>query len=72
MVDSPEHLDLIERAVPSPAAPVRVCLDMDAGFHLAGGRVKIGPKRSGGAHAAPGRGAGARGGRPRRASSWRG
>ena len=46
MVDSPEHLDLIERAVPSPAAPVRVCLDLDAGFHLAGGRVKIGPKRS--------------------------
>ena len=46
MMDSPEHLDLIERTVPSPAAPVRVCLDMDAGFHMAGGRVKIGPKRS--------------------------
>ena len=46
MVDSVEHLDLIARAVPSPAAPVRVCLDMDAGFHMAGGRVKIGPKRS--------------------------
>ena len=46
MVDSAAHLDLIERAVPSPAAPVRVCLDMDAGFHMAGGRVKIGPKRS--------------------------
>ncbi len=46
MVDSAEHLDLIERALPSPAAPIRVCLDMDAGFHMAGGRVKIGPKRS--------------------------
>jgi len=46
MVDSPAHLDLIERAVPSPAAPIRVCLDMDAGFRMAGGRVRIGPKRS--------------------------
>ncbi|HYI38071.1 MAG TPA: amino acid deaminase/aldolase [Thermoleophilaceae bacterium] len=46
MVDSPAHLDLIQRAVPSPAAPIRVCLDIDAGFHLAGGRLKIGPKRS--------------------------
>ena len=46
IVDSAAHLDLIERAVPAPAAPIRVCLDMDAGFHIAGGRVKIGPKRS--------------------------
>ncbi len=43
MVDSTEHLDLIAQAT---KAPIRVCLDVDAGFWLAGGRVKIGPKRS--------------------------
>lgn len=43
MVDSVEHLDLIESAT---AHPVRLCLDLDAGYWRAGGRVKIGPKRS--------------------------
>lgn len=43
MVDSVEHLDLIERATDNP---VRLCLDLDAGYWPAGGRVKIGPKRS--------------------------
>lgn len=43
MVDSVEHLDLIEHATDKP---VRVCLDLDAGYWRAGGRVKIGPKRS--------------------------
>lgn len=43
MVDSVEHLDLIESAT---AQPVRLCLDLDAGYWRAGGRVKIGPKRS--------------------------
>ena len=43
MVDSVEHLDLIERATDNP---VRLCLDLDAGYWRAGGRVKIGPKRS--------------------------
>ncbi len=46
MIDSPAHLDLIERAAPAPAAPVRVCMDIDAGYALAGGRLRIGPKRS--------------------------
>ncbi|MBA2256252.1 MAG: amino acid deaminase/aldolase [Thermoleophilaceae bacterium] len=46
MVDSTEHLDLIEAATPGRRAPVRVCIEIDVGFHLAGGRVKIGPKRS--------------------------
>ncbi len=46
MVDSADHLDLIERAAPSPAAPIRVCLDIDASFRMAGGRVRVGPKRS--------------------------
>jgi D-serine deaminase-like pyridoxal phosphate-dependent protein len=39
MVDSREHLDLI----PGPA---RVCLDVDAGWWLLGGRIRIGAKRS--------------------------
>jgi D-serine deaminase-like pyridoxal phosphate-dependent protein len=43
MVDSVEHLDLIEAAT---TRPVRLCLDLDAGYWRAGGRVKIGPKRS--------------------------
>lgn len=43
MVDSVEHLDLIEAAT---REPVRLCLDLDAGYWRAGGRVKIGPKRS--------------------------
>jgi D-serine deaminase-like pyridoxal phosphate-dependent protein len=46
MVDSIEHLELIEAAVGPTAAPLRVCLDFDASFWLAGGRVKIGPKRT--------------------------
>ncbi|ORB47460.1 amino acid deaminase/aldolase [Mycobacterium persicum] len=43
MVDSVEHLDLIENAT---TKPLRLCLDLDAGYWRAGGRVKIGPKRS--------------------------
>jgi D-serine deaminase-like pyridoxal phosphate-dependent protein len=46
MVDSAEHLDLIDRAVGEVAAPLRVCLDFDASFWLAAGRVKIGAKRT--------------------------
>ena len=46
MVDSAEHLDLIEAAVGPAGAPVRVCLDFDASLWLAGERVRIGPKRS--------------------------
>jgi D-serine deaminase-like pyridoxal phosphate-dependent protein len=45
MVDSSEHLDLIEAAVQG-AGPVRVCLDFDASLWLAGGRLKVGPKRT--------------------------
>ena len=43
MVDSVEHLDLIQGAT---SHPVRLCVDLDAGYWRAGGRVKIGPKRS--------------------------
>jgi len=46
MVDSIAHLDLIDAAAPSRRAPVRVCIEIDVGFRLARGRVKIGPKRS--------------------------
>jgi D-serine deaminase-like pyridoxal phosphate-dependent protein len=41
MVDSRAHLDLVERC-----GGARVCLDVDAGWWTAGGRVKVGVKRS--------------------------
>jgi D-serine deaminase-like pyridoxal phosphate-dependent protein len=47
MIDSLEQIGLIERAVGArPAHPVRVCLDIDAGWSAAGGRVRVGAKRS--------------------------
>lgn len=46
MVDCTEHLDLIAAATGAVAAPIRVCLDFDASLWLAGGRVRIGPKRT--------------------------
>lgn len=44
MVDSTPHLDVIDSVRVSPAVPIRVCLDVDAGLKLAGQHV--GPKRS--------------------------
>jgi D-serine deaminase-like pyridoxal phosphate-dependent protein len=46
MVDCPEHLDAIESVLGADAAPIRVCIDLDAGWWPLGGRVKVGPKRS--------------------------
>ncbi len=50
MVDSPAQLDLLDSAVGGRTgverAPVRVCLELDAGLWLLGGRVRIGAKRS--------------------------
>jgi D-serine deaminase-like pyridoxal phosphate-dependent protein len=46
MVDCAEHLDAIRAAGATPAAPVKVCLDVDAGWWPLGGRVRIGAKRS--------------------------
>jgi D-serine deaminase-like pyridoxal phosphate-dependent protein len=51
MVDSVEQLDLVDRALgpgrgDRDAAPLRVCIDLDAGWWLLGGRVRIGAKRS--------------------------
>jgi D-serine deaminase-like pyridoxal phosphate-dependent protein len=46
MVDCSEHLDAIESVLGTGAAPVRVCIDLDAGWWALGGRIKVGPKRS--------------------------
>ena len=46
MVDCAEHLDAIESVPGAGAAPVRVCIDVDASWWALGGRVKVGPKRS--------------------------
>ena len=46
MIDCAEHLDTIESVLGAGAAPVRVCIDIDAGWWALGGRVKVGPKRS--------------------------
>jgi D-serine deaminase-like pyridoxal phosphate-dependent protein len=61
MVDSVDHLDLIEKAVAAsgiPAAtdadtaadganpPIRVCIDIDASLLALGGRVRLGARRS--------------------------
>ncbi len=45
-VDCVEHLDAIESVLGAQAAPVRVCIDVDAGWWALGGRIKVGPKRS--------------------------
>lgn len=48
MVDSIEHLDLVEKATAdvAEAAPIRVCVDIDASWRPLGGRVRIGARRS--------------------------
>jgi len=46
MVDSVQHLDLIENATGRAGRPVRVCIDLDVSWWRLGGRVKIGVKRS--------------------------
>src|SRR3954464_12679923 len=43
MVDSVEHLNLIERAT---NVPVRLCIEVDLSYPVAGGRIKVGVKRS--------------------------
>jgi D-serine deaminase-like pyridoxal phosphate-dependent protein len=46
MVDCAEHLDAIEAVLGAGAAPVRVCIELDAGWWALGSRIKVGPKRS--------------------------
>ena len=50
MVDCAEHLDPIESVLGAGAAPVRVCIDLDAGWWALGGRVKVGAEALAGAH----------------------
>ncbi|MFL5913072.1 MAG: amino acid deaminase/aldolase [Gaiellaceae bacterium] len=46
MIDSADHLDLIDAAAGSaPRRPVRVCIEIDLSYRLPGGTL-IGPKRS--------------------------
>jgi D-serine deaminase-like pyridoxal phosphate-dependent protein len=46
MVDCVAHLEMIESVLGTGAPPIRVCIDVDAGWWWLGGRVKVGPKRS--------------------------
>jgi D-serine deaminase-like pyridoxal phosphate-dependent protein len=50
MVDGLEQLDLIDRALDRSRigddAPLRVCIDLDAGWWKLGGRIRVGAKRS--------------------------
>lgn len=46
MIDSIEHLDLIDSATTGMDGAIEVCLDLDAGLWLLDGRVRIGAKRS--------------------------
>jgi D-serine deaminase-like pyridoxal phosphate-dependent protein/DNA invertase Pin-like site-specific DNA recombinase len=46
MVDCADHLEAIETVLGAGAAPVRVCIDVDASWWALGGRLKVGPKRS--------------------------
>ncbi|MGH2838445.1 MAG: amino acid deaminase/aldolase [Thermoleophilaceae bacterium] len=45
VIDSVEHLDFVESAA-AGGAPIRVCIEIDLSFWTAGGRVKVGTKRS--------------------------
>ncbi len=45
-VDCVEHLDAIQSVLGADAQPIRVCIDVDAGWWWLGGRVEAGPKRS--------------------------
>ena len=48
MVDCPEHLDLIEKAIAGVTEPavVRVCIDIDTSYIALGGRIRVGARRS--------------------------
>jgi D-serine deaminase-like pyridoxal phosphate-dependent protein len=46
MVDSTEGLDLIDSAAGPDRHPIRTCIELDTSYWIAGGRVKVGPKRS--------------------------
>jgi D-serine deaminase-like pyridoxal phosphate-dependent protein len=46
MVDCVRHLETIESVLGTAAAPIRVCIDVDAGWRALGRRIEVGVKRS--------------------------
>jgi D-serine deaminase-like pyridoxal phosphate-dependent protein len=46
MVDDLAQLDLIDAACAGADPPIRVCIDLDAGYRALGGRIVVGAKRS--------------------------
>ena len=46
MVDDVAQLDLIGTACAGADLPIRVCIDLDAGYRALGGRIVVGAKRS--------------------------
>ncbi len=48
MIDSPDHLDIIEKAAAAvtDAAPIQVCLDIDTSYVGGGGMIRAGARRS--------------------------
>lgn len=47
MIDSIEQLELVERSRPAgPSQPLRVCIELDAGWRAFGGRIRVGARRS--------------------------
>jgi D-serine deaminase-like pyridoxal phosphate-dependent protein len=46
MVDSPAHLDLLDTVLGHRHEPIRICIELDASWRLAGGLVHVGVRRS--------------------------
>ena len=48
MIDSPDHLDIIEKAAAAVTdpAPIQVCLDIDTSYVGSGGMIRAGARRS--------------------------
>jgi D-serine deaminase-like pyridoxal phosphate-dependent protein len=46
MVDDVAQLDLIDAVCAGADLPIRVCIDLDAGYRALGGRIVVGAKRS--------------------------
>ncbi|MFI6147976.1 amino acid deaminase/aldolase [Streptomyces sp. NPDC051109] len=46
MVDDPAQLELIDGARDGGTQEIRVCLELDTAFHLLGGKIRVGARRS--------------------------
>jgi D-serine deaminase-like pyridoxal phosphate-dependent protein len=46
MVDSVAHLDFLDHVLGRDHEPVRICIELDASWRLAGGRIHVGVRRS--------------------------